>query len=126
MRVAMREVRLTRISAAASAMNSTPAGTWRTTCAPAAASSVSSSVSSPRGQVAKWLAGGSAARSGRTGCCVLVRRDSGFKLGFQKHLSAKDAKNREVKNQYFLRFSSPTFASFADEKKVKTASPPPA
>jgi hypothetical protein len=52
--------------------------------------------------VAKWLAGGNASRSGRTGCCVLVRRDSGFKLGFQKHLSAKDAKNREVKKQYFF------------------------
>src|SRR5512143_2860722 len=86
MRVAMREVRLARISAAASAMNSTPAGTWRTTCAPAAASSVSSKASRPRGQVAKWLAGGSASRSGRRGCGVLVRRDSGFKQYFQEFL----------------------------------------
>src|SRR3569623_467464 len=86
MRVAMRDVRLARISAAGSAMNSTPAGTWRTTCAPAAASSVSSSASSPRGQVAKWLAGGSASRSGRTGCGALVRRDSGFKNCFQIEL----------------------------------------
>src|SRR3569623_3436577 len=86
MRVATREVRLARISAAASAVNSTPAGSWRTTSAPAAFSSTTSNSSSPRGQVAKWLAGGSASRSGRTGCGALVRRDSGFKNCFQIEL----------------------------------------
>src|SRR3569833_797421 len=86
MRVAMREVRLARISAAASAMNSTPAGSWRTTCAPAAFSSATSNSSSPRGQVAKWLAGGRASCSGRTGCGAGLRRGSGFKKYFQECL----------------------------------------